>query len=163
MKMFMLICLSVVCILPASAQLKTKPTCPELLVDVLDGKVNGVRPDFTADRVKVLLPCFTSSVPEGDSSKCGSNVFYKDQDIYFYTGRDYIQIGPKFKGKFTIPIMGATRKSLFNWLGNAKLKDDTWEAYQTSYGCLVLHFDAASKVNMIQFSTFGTETIQLCE
>lgn len=163
MKMLLFICLSLVSILPATAQLKTKPICPELLVDVLDGKVNGIRPDFTPDRVKVLLPCFTSSAGDKDSSKCGSNVFYQDKDIYFYTGRYYIQIGPKFKGKFTIPIMGASRKNLFNWLGNPKLKDDTWEAYQTNYGCLVLHFDSTSKVNMIQFSTLGTEGLNLCE
>ena len=39
--------------------------------------------------------------------KCGGGVFYKAQDIYFYTGRDYVEIGPKFKGKLSWPLMGA--------------------------------------------------------
>ena len=148
----------------ATAQLKTTARCPDFEVDVLDGKVNGIRPDVVPERIKLLLPCFTTGAAIGaDSAKCGTTVFYKDRDVYFYTDRDYVQIGPNFKGKFTVPIMGADRKSLFSLLGNAKLKDATWEAYQTSYGCLILHFDKANKVNLIQFSTIGTEAINLCE
>jgi hypothetical protein len=102
---------------------------------------------------------------EGDStkSKCGAGVFYKDRDISFYTDRDYIQVGPKFKGKLTVPLMGAKRTSLFQWLGNPILKDDKWDAFQMSYGVLVLHYDATGKVILIQFSTKNTETLSLCE
>src|SRR5690349_10172645 len=136
MKMLLLISICLAALLPATAQLKVKGNCPEFEVDILDGKVNGIRPDFTPERIKALIPCFTSSTGEGDTSKCGTTVFYKDRDLYFYTGRDYVQIGPNFKGKLSLPLMGAQRKTLFNWFGLPKLKDDTWEAYQTAYGCL---------------------------
>jgi hypothetical protein len=43
------------------------------------------------------------------------------------------------------------------------MKDATWDAYQTNYGCLVLHFNKANKVRLIQFSTNGTEMLKLCE
>ena len=59
--------------------------------------------------------------------------------------------------------MGAARNGLFKWLANPKLKDDKWEAYQTSYGIMVLHFDANNKVNLIQMSTQSPETLTLCE
>lgn len=145
------------------AQLKVKAKCPDFEVDVLNGKVNGIKADIPNDRLKILLPCFTSAAEEKDNSKCGSNVFFKDKDIYFYTQRDYIEIGPKFKGKLSLPLLGAQRANLFKWLGNPKLKDDKWNAYQTAYGTMVLHFDAANKVKLIQLSTQGTETLSLCE
>lgn len=146
----------------ANAQLKVKPKCGTFTVNVLDGKVNDVRPDFTNGQIKKKLPCNTSEEEEG-GAKCGGGVFYKDQDVKFYTGRDYVEIGPGFKGKLSIPLMGAKRGTFFKWLGNPKLKDDDWDAFQTQYGCLILYYNSASKVRMIRFSTKGTEAINLCE
>ena len=163
MKILLLFALSLVICSTSSAQLKVKATCASLYVDILDGKVNGIKPDITIPELKEKLPCFTSSDEEQASSKCGGGVYYKDKDIYFYTKRDYIEIGEKFQGKLSIPIMGASRGSLFKWLGNPKLKDANWEAFEMSYGTLVLHYNAANKVKLIQFSTNGVETLSLCE
>jgi hypothetical protein len=145
------------------AQLKTTPICNTFLVDILDGKVNGVEPDFTQGQVKQKLPCFTSEEPENAASKCGGGVFYKDKDIYFYTGRDYVEIREKFKGKLTIPLMGASRNGLFKWLGLPKIKDVNWDAFTTSYGVLILYYNKANKINKIQFSKKNPETLSLCE
>jgi hypothetical protein len=145
------------------AQLKTTVKCPAFTVDILDGKVNDLRCTATIGEVKGKLPCFTNSENEASSSKCGGGVFYKNNDIYFYTGRNYVEIGPKFKGKLTVPLMGATRGSLFKWLGHPKIKDVNWDAFTTSYGILILYYNKLKKVNKIQFSTESTETIQLCE
>jgi hypothetical protein len=149
----------------AKGQLRTSTynQCGVITVDILDGKVNDVEADFTAGQIKKSLPCFTSEEAEGNTSKCGGGVFYKDKDIYFYTGRNYVEIREKFKGKLSIPLMGASRNSLFKWLGNAKLKDTTWDAFSTSYGTLVLYYNKASKVNKIQFSTEDTESLSLCQ
>lgn len=149
----------------AQAQLKTSTQnqCGPLIVDVLDGKVNGVEPHYTAGQIKQTLPCFTSEEAENNTSKCGGGVFYKDKDIYFYTGRNYVEIREKFKGRLSIPLMGATRKSLFKWLGIPKMKDVTWDAFQTSYGTLIVYYNKLSKVNKLQFSTESTETIKLCQ
>lgn len=145
------------------AQLVPKAKCDDFYVDVLDGKVNGVRPDFTMGQIKEKLPCFTSSDPEGSStSPCGGTVFFADKDVYFFTERDYIEIKEKFKGKLSIPLLGADRKSLFKWLGNPQLKDDTWDAFETKYGILVLHYDKSNKVNLIQITTKSTQTLNLC-
>ncbi len=93
------------------AQLKTTANCPTFNVDILDGKVNELLVSSTVGQIKAKLPCFTSAENESDSAKCGGGVFFKDKDIYFYTNRDYIEIGPHFKGKLSIPLMGANRNA----------------------------------------------------
>ena len=162
MKTVLCLCLFVAISSIANAQLKVKPTCGTFTVNILDGKVNDVRPDFTNGQIKKKLPCNSSEEEEG-GPKCGGSVFYKDQDVKFFTGRDYVEIGPAFKGKLSIPLMGAKRGTFFKWLGNPKLKDDGWDAFETQYGCLILYYNSASKVRMIRFGTKGTDAINLCE
>lgn len=145
------------------AQLKTKEKCAEFVIDILDGTVNALKPNVNPEEIKVKLNCFTSVEEENASSKCGGLIAYKDRDIYFYTGRDYVEIKEKFQGKLTLPLMGAKRNTLFKWLGNPKIKDVNWEAYQVQYGTLVIHFNAAQKVNKIQFSTKHSDFLSLCE
>jgi hypothetical protein len=145
------------------AQLKTTKLCPSFSVEILDGKVNDLRVTDNNAQIKAKLPCFTSEEAESTSAKCGGGVFYKDRDIYFYTGRDYVEIGPKFKGKLSLPLMNASRSSLFKWLGHPKIKDVSWDAFTTQYGILILYYTKANKVNKIQFSTKTTDTINLCE
>jgi hypothetical protein len=148
--------------LSSAAQLKTTTVCPTFTVDILDGKVNGLYCVSTIGEIKSKLPCFTGSEEENNSSACGGGVFYKDKDIYFYTGRDYVEIREKFKGKLSIPLMGANRNNLFKWLGHPKIKDVNWDAFQMAYGTLILYYKAG-KVNKLQFSTKTTETLSLCE
>ncbi len=157
--------LSMGCLTSAMGQLKAKTKCADFYVDVLNGTVNEQKPNYTQGEIKEKFPCFTS-VEESAEAKCGTVVFFKDKDLAFYTKRHYIEIGPKFVGKFSIVLLGTKRGSLFKSLGNPKIKDDLWDAFETQYGTLVLHYDvktAAGKVILIQFSTEGMETLQLCE
>ena len=145
------------------AQLKTEVKCPDVNIDILYGKVNNsITPDANVEQIKNQLPCFTSF--ETDiKAKCGSTVFYKDQDIYFFVSRHYIEIGPHFKGKLTLPLMGASRESLFKTLGDPQIKQPAWDAFKTAYGILILYYDKEKKVNKIQISNKSASTIQLCE
>ena len=161
MKNSLLTLLSFAVFLSVNAQLKTKPICADFVVDVLDGKVNGVHPDFNPALIKTRLPCFTTEDPA--TSKCGGAIYYKDRDVVFFTGKEYVEIGPKFKGKLSLPLMGGKRGSFFKMLGNPKIKDPNWDAYDTQYGCLILYYNSASKVRMIRFSTKATDQINLCE
>jgi len=148
------------------AQLKAKAKCPDFYVDVLDGTVNGIKPSHTPNEIKEKFPCFTSSEEEGESVKCGGGIYFKDKDIYFYTKRKYVEIGPKFQGKTSFLLLGTKRNSLFKTLGNPKIKDDLWDAFEMQYGTLVLHYDIAGpagKVKFFQFSTLGTDQLNLCE
>jgi hypothetical protein len=145
----------------AGAQLKTKTQCASFVLDVLDGKVNDVHADFTTAQIKAKLPCVSSEDPE--SSKCGGALHYKDQDITFFPARDYIEVGPGFKGKSTVPLLGGKRGSFYKFLGAPKLKDADWDAFETQYGCLILYYNAAGKVKLVRFSTKTTDDIHLCE
>jgi hypothetical protein len=161
MKSVLLLLLIALFLSPVHAQLKVKATCNAFTVDPLNGKVNDVRPDFTGAQIKAKFPCFTSEDPE--TSKCGGVIYYKDRDLKFFTGRDYVEVGPGFKGTLTVPLMGAKRGTLFKYLGNPRLKDANWDAFETQYGTLILYYNAASKVNLIRFSTKTMDVIQLCE
>ena len=163
MKKNLLTLCSFLLIVTAYGQLKTTTICPAISVDLLAGKVNGMEPDFTQGQIKKALPCFTTEEAESSSAKCGGGIFYKDKDIYFYTGRDYVEIGPAFKGKLSMPLMGASRTNLFRLLGHPSVKDITWDAYTTAYGIMILYYSKAGKVNKIQFSNQTAATINLCE
>ena len=163
MKQIFLLTLLAIIAFSAKAQLVAKKRCDVFTVDILDGKVNGLKANARFVEIQEKFPCFTAMEPEGSQAKCGASIFYKDKDLYFYTDRDYIEVKEKFQGKFTTPIMGLARNSLFKTLGNPKIKDDSWDAYQMAYGTLVLHYNKAGKVNLVQFSTRGTESLSLCE
>lgn len=158
-----LICITISLAFTAQSQLKTKAVCPEFEVDILDGLVNGLKANAMIYDVRNKFPCFTTTEDETSTAKCGGGVYYADKDIYFYTNRDYIEIGPKFKGKLSLPLFGSKRNSLFTKLGNPALKDTNWDAYQTSYGLLILYYDAAGKVKLVRMSTQTADSISLCE
>lgn len=141
------------------AQLLATPVCPAFVVDILAGSVNKLSPKSTIGEIQKTFPCATDVV-EADSALC-SGIFYKDRDIFFYTDRDYIQVGETFKGKITPSLLGVPRSSLFALLGNPKIKDPNWEAFQMQYGTLVLYYKEG-KVNKIQFSSRNAETLKLC-
>lgn len=148
------------------AQLKPKSKCPDFTVDILNGTVNGLKPTRTINEIRTEFPCATSVEEEGTNAKCGAGVFYKDKDIFFYTKRSYIEIGPKFQGKLSLPLLGSKRNSLFKWLGNPKMKDDLWDAFEMQYGTLVLHYDIAGqngKIRHFEISTLGVDLLSLCE
>src|SRR3569623_1126092 len=123
-----------------SAQLKTTVKCPDVDVDLLDGIVNKtILTTSTVGQIKLNLPCFTSFEDVGTTAKCGAGVYYKDKDIYFFTDRDYVEIGLNFKGKLSFSLLCVVRSSLFKMLGNPIIKDVKWDAFQTSYGILILY------------------------
>lgn len=162
MKKYILFLLAVVYTITSVGQLKRTVSCPTFEVDILDGKVNELSPTATVGEIKGKFPCFTSTEEEGSSNRCGSNVLFKDKGINFYSGRDYIEINPGFKGKLSLPLIGAKRTSLFKWLGHPKIKEVSWDAFQMAYGTLILYYKAG-KVYKIQFSNLSTEALTLCE
>lgn len=146
----------------AKAQLKVTDACPPLSVDVLEGNINRLHPKSTSSEIVKTMPCQTGEEEKIDSIGRCQGVFYKNKGVQFFTGRNYIEIDNSYKGKMSPAIMGAARGSLFRVLGNPKLKDIEWEAYQTKYGTLIVYYKA-NKINKIQMSTKSTDNIKLCE
>ncbi len=89
--------------------------------------------------------------------------FFSDKGVYFYINRGYVEIKNNFKGKMSIPLLGAARNSLFKWLGHPEMKDETWDAFETAYGTLVLNYNKAGKMDHLEITTKSTETMNLYE
>jgi len=146
----------------ARAQLKTTPICPAFTVDILGGNVNGIFAKSAMGEIKTTFPCYNLYVEKDSALNC-TGIFYKDKDIYFYTDRNYIEIGPNFRGKIIPAMMGASRNNLFKLLGYPKIKDINWDAFQMQYGTLILYYNKAGKINKLQISSKSTDAIKLCE
>src|SRR5579871_3286828 len=111
MKRILFIILTTILASGVTAQLKAKAKCPDFYVDILSGTVNGIKPNMTQTEIKETFPCFTSAVDESAEAKCGGGIYFNDKDISFFTKRDYIEIGPKFVGKTSFPLLGTKRGS----------------------------------------------------
>jgi hypothetical protein len=159
---FLLIAICFFSFFNLQAQLKQTTVCPPFEVDVLEGTVNRLFTYSSLADVEQKFPCFTGVTPETNGSTCGG-VFFKDRDVSFFTERNYIEIGEHFKGKISLPLLGAARGSLFSTLGNPSIKDVTWDAYQTKYGILILYYNKANKINKLQMSNRNAATLKLCE
>ncbi len=145
-----------------SAQLvSTSPVCPTFRVDVLAGNINMVHPKSTIGEVMKSLPCFTEKIDKDDMG-C-TRVIYANQGVSFFPARNYIEIRDNFKGTMEPALLGKNRASLFGTLGNPKMKDVNWDAFQTQYGTLVVYYNKAGKINKLQMSSRGTDTMKLCE
>lgn len=146
---------------PTFAQLKVTAHCPVMDVDLLEGNVNKVYPRFTPGEIKAVFPCYTEEVKRTDSTAC-AGIFIKDKGVYFYTDRNYIEIRDNYRGKMEPQLMGASRSGLFGILGNPKIKDAGWDAYQTKYGTLIVYYNKGGKINKLQMCSLGTDAIKLC-
>ena len=163
MKNCVALVLALFIVLFSEAQLVARTPCPTMVIDWAGGKINGASPDNTPGEIKKKLPCFTKAEEENASSKCGGLIEYKDLDIRYYTKRDYVEVGSKFKGKQSMHLLGNKKANIFKLLGNPKLKDPEWEAFQTAYGTIILYYSKGGIVNKVRFSTVGTELLQICE
>ena len=161
-KIFFLLFIIVITGQFARGQLKATPLCPPFVVDVMAGSVNDLYAKSAIGEIQHTLPCFSEIVLKDSVSKC-LGVFYKDRGVNFYTDRQYIEIGEKYKGKLTPALMGTSRSSLFNLFGYPKIKDISWDAFQMGYGSLILYYNKAGKINKIQISSKSTDVLKLCE
>ncbi|MFT3844599.1 MAG: hypothetical protein QM725_06080 [Lacibacter sp.] len=146
-----------------NAQLKSKDDCGVITVDVYKGWINQAKPNDDPEQIKIKLPCYSLFEKEGNESKCGGGIYYSDKGLTFYMQRDYVVIDEKFKGKMNAALMGAKSTALFTVLGNPKIKDANWEAYQMAYGTMIVYYNTKGLVNKIIISTKTTDDIQLCD
>ena len=162
MKIILLIIGCITSTLSVSAQLvSSAPVCPTFRVDVLDGNINKIHSKSTVGEVTKMFPCF-SEIVDKDSMQC-TRVVYKEKGVSFFPGRNYIEIREGFKGTMTPAILGTSRGSLFATLGSPKMKDANWDAFQTQYGTLVVYYNKGGKINKLQMSSRGTDSMKLCE
>jgi hypothetical protein len=121
---------------------------PIFKIDLEKGLVNGLSPTTSMDSLKKLLPFYTSDTAENPDYNCGGGVFYLNNDVYFYTGRDYIEIRTEFNGKLSHDVLNRNIQEVTRQLGKP---DDQIKPggddesimvvyFKRPYGCLRLNY-----------------------
>jgi hypothetical protein len=121
-------------------------------IDLDKGLVNGLKATTGLDTVKKMMPFFTSETAENPDYNCGGGVFYMHNDVYFYTGRDYVEIRTDFKGKLSHDILNRNIQEVTRLLGKP---DDQVKPggddesimvvyFNKPYGCLRLNYNIST-------------------
>ena len=121
-------------------------------VDLERGLVNGLTPSTKSDSVKKFMPFFTGETEENPDYNCGGGVFYLNNDVYFYTGRDYIEIRAEFNGKISHDVLNRNIADVMRQLGKpddqVKPKGDDESImvvyFNKPYGCLRLNYNIST-------------------
>jgi hypothetical protein len=127
-----------------------------LFLNLKKGHLNKIKPTASFAAVKEALPCFTGETEEGVDYNCGGGVFYLNHDMFFYTGRDYIEVRAGFGGKISEDLLAKTEEEILALKGQPDLipvyedkkgwgfEVDKVYLYKTRYGALQINFDPES-------------------
>ena len=141
--------------------------CPFITADLKKGTINNLTPLASQEKIKTELPCFTGESEEGVPMYCGGGVFFLKHEVYFYTGKDYIEIRKGFAGKLSIPVLGLSKNAAIAKLKMGKIirtvedEGDEYIFFKTGYGCLFLKLVDA-KVVRIDISANKAADVELC-
>ena len=121
-------------------------------VDIENGTINGLKPAATMDEIKKTLPFFTDETAENQGINCDGGVFYMNNDVYFYTARDYVDIKAEFKGKLSKDILNKNIQEVTKLLGTPdhQIKpagdDESMMVvyFKMPYGCLRLNYNIST-------------------
>lgn len=86
-----------------------RSNCAPLTLDLAVGTVSGLAPTATPAEVERLLPCFSTRSADG--------LVFSDYDLSFHTSRQFIEVGPRFRGSITPVIAWHDAASLTRAFG----------------------------------------------
>jgi hypothetical protein len=142
--------------------------CDNIVVDLKKGTINKLKPTATQEEVKTALPCSTGDTEDGSEFNCGGGVFFLDNDFFFYTGKDYIELRKNFKGKLSASVLGlskaaATAKLKMGKAIRTEKQEDGREDlfFKTTYGCISLQIEKG-KVKAIAIHATTAKDVELC-
>ncbi len=149
--------------LAACKSTKFATDCSTLKLDVYKGKMNNTKPTASPEEVKTAFTCYTGESEEGTSFNCGGGVFFLDDDFFFYTYRDYIEVRDNFTGEFVnSPLIRTSREDIEAKFGTpVMMPDDDTYLYGMKYGTLRIEFDN-DYVFMIGIHYQSPEEVKLC-
>lgn len=145
----------------------TAQSCDNLVVNLKKGTLNGLKPTAGQEQVKEKLPCFTGDSEDGGDFNCGGGVFFLNNDFFYYTGRDYIEMRSHFNGKLSIPVLGLTKAEAIKKLGMGKPVrtekdgDTQYLFFKTAYGCIRLNI-ADGRVEQVAMHSMPAAKVKLC-
>lgn len=135
-----------------TAQAQSEKDKNTIKIDLENGVINNLKPSSTLEEIKKILPFFTGETAENEGINCDGGVFYTDNDVYFYTARDYVEIRSDFKGKLSKDILNKNIQEVTKLLGTPdhQIKpagdDESIMVvyFKTEYGCLRLNYTIAT-------------------
>lgn len=129
---------------PSTSNLESSPqtvdyrNCDNLILNLREGKLNGISPTISQDEVKRMFPCYTGETEEVSNFNHGGGVFSQRYDFYFYTYKDFIEIRSDFDGEVLPSILGADTEYIESRFGDPQYSSRDGEYYTADYGCLRL-------------------------
>jgi hypothetical protein len=119
-----------------------------LQVDLENGTINGLNPSASKEEVKKEMPQFTEETEENKGMNCDGGLSYAQNDVFFYTARDYVVIRSAFNGKMSKELLNRNIGQVTKLLGKSDhtISPAGDEAsivvvyYKTSYGCLRVNY-----------------------
>jgi len=148
-----------------AAKPATAKPCTNLTVNLKAGTIKGLKATARMSTIKKKLPCFTGDTEEGSAMNCGGGVFYLNDDFYFYSGRNYIEIRSKFTGAVSPMVLGVTRTGVKDLLGmpDKQLMYGRIWLYKMPYGTLRLNFSIEEGCVEIGIHAASPAEVKLCE
>lgn len=139
--------------------------CAAIDVDLDKGTINGLKPNAKMETVKRKLPCYTGYSEEDTTINCGGGVFYLNNDFYFYTGNNFIEIRGKYTGGINYSLLGKSRGEVKATLGNTAItrnNERIW-LYKRTYGTLRVTFDMNGRVIELGIYSAPPDKVYICE
>lgn len=117
-------------------------------VDLENGTINGLNPSSSKEDIKKIMPLFTEETEENKGVNCDGSLSYAQNDVFFYTARDYVVIRSAFNGKMSKELLNSNIIQVTKLLGKPDhtISPTGDEAsivvvyYKTSYGCLRVNY-----------------------
>jgi hypothetical protein len=117
------------------------PSCDDMSLDLIKGTITGVPVTATQDEVKAAFPCSTGESPDGELFNYGGGVFFLGHQLFFYTGRDFIQVRMGFVGAVVPPLLGAPPSAAEPELGDAVFDTGSAKYFSREGGCIAMTYD----------------------
>ena len=89
--------------------------CDKLVFDLESATLNGLPPTATMADVKAQFPCSTGESSERSAFNYGGGVFFLKHGMFFYTGRDFIEVRRPFAGEVVPAVLGEDVATLDAW------------------------------------------------
>lgn len=117
-----------------------------LTVSLKTGTVNDLTPKSSVRNIKKKLPMYTGCTEEKNFINYGGGVFFTDDDVYFYTYLDMINIRENYTGEIDVPVFHKNLSQIMEEFGNSyrKVNTKTFEElyeYKQPYGYLYFYFE----------------------
>jgi hypothetical protein len=142
-------------------------------VDLDKGLINDIEPTAKPKKIKKSFPNFSSETAENPDYNCGGGIFYLNDDMHFFTARDYVEIRSEFKGKISHDVLNQKFDIVANQLGKPDHQvkpqgDDEGIMvvyYKKEYGCLRLNYNISTGNVFelaIHYKPIGEACMDLC-